>query len=44
VRSGQSPYERLHAEDRAHEVRIFWSELAIAAGLAFLTVAYFIVA
>ena len=31
-----SPYEYIHAEDTANEVRIFWGEIAAVAVLALL--------
>jgi hypothetical protein len=36
-------YEALLKEDARKEVRIFWSEIAVIAFLAILTLAYFIV-
>ncbi|MBV8187016.1 MAG: hypothetical protein JOY64_21040 [Alphaproteobacteria bacterium] len=42
--SGESIYERLQAEDVANERRVFWSEVGIAAAIAFLAIAYFILA
>jgi hypothetical protein len=40
----QSIYDRLQAEDVASETRIFWSEVAVAALIAFLAIAYLIFA
>jgi hypothetical protein len=42
VAPGGSVYDRLQAEDVASETRIFWSEVGIAALIAFLAIAYFI--
>ena len=34
------PYEYIHAEDTANEVRIFWGEIAVIAVLALLAAIY----
>lgn len=43
VTPGESVYEKLQADDVASEARIFWSEVAIAALVAFAVIAYLIV-
>jgi hypothetical protein len=44
LRTDEGVYERLQAEDVASETRILWSEVAIAALIAFLAIVYLIVA
>jgi hypothetical protein len=43
IATDQSVYDRLQAEDAASETRVFWSEVAVAALIAFLAIAYLIV-
>ena len=42
VKTGDSTFAKLQAQDIATEKRIFWSELAVFAVMAFLLSAYFI--
>jgi hypothetical protein len=42
IESGETVYDRLQAEDLASETRIFWSEVSVAALIAFLAIAYLI--
>jgi hypothetical protein len=42
MRSSDSPFGRLQAEDMRNERRIFWSELGIIALVAFLVGVYII--
>ena len=42
VKSAASAFARLMAEDARQENRLFWSEIAVAAVVAFLVAAYLI--
>lgn len=43
VRTPDSQFERLLAEDISQEKRIFWSEVAVVAVMGFLLLVYLIV-
>jgi hypothetical protein len=44
LKSSESLYDKLLAEDATSERRVLWSELAIVALIAFLAIAYLILA